>query len=174
MGIFVLALFLISLLVFGLRGTFNLIFYLLVFWIAISLFGFLITTLLPFIIILIIIYAIKGKNRSSSSYSRKTYYYHFGRDDFEQFFRNGHTYSGRNTGNGYANNGGFYVDKSRYYNVLGVSEGASKEEIKKAYRELARKHHPDKFATASENEKKYNEQKFKEINEAYEKLTKSL
>jgi len=50
-----------------------------------------------------------------------------------------------------------------YYKTLGVSKNASQEEIKKAYRQLAQKYHPDK---ASGDEKK-----FKEINEAYQVLS---
>lgn len=53
-----------------------------------------------------------------------------------------------------------------YYETLGVPRTASAEEIKKAFRKLARKHHPD-VAT----DKKAAEQKFKEINEAYEVLS---
>ncbi len=49
-----------------------------------------------------------------------------------------------------------------YYKILGVSKGASHEEIKKAYRKLAHQHHPDKEGG--------DEQKFKEINEAYQVL----
>lgn len=55
------------------------------------------------------------------------------------------------------------------YDVLGVPQDSSEEEIKKAYRKLATQFHPDKFA--NEKEKRDNEEKFKEINEAYSILT---
>ena len=58
------------------------------------------------------------------------------------------------------------ADKRDYYEVLGVSKGASEEEIKKAYRKMARMYHPDLHpddATCAE--------KFKEVNEAYEVLS---
>ncbi len=52
-----------------------------------------------------------------------------------------------------------------FYKILGVSENASEAEIKKAYKELAKKYHPDK----NPNNKK-NEERFKEISEAYSVL----
>ena len=52
-----------------------------------------------------------------------------------------------------------------YYNILGIERGASKEEIKRAFRKLARKYHPD----VNPDEAKSGE-KFKEINEAYSVL----
>ncbi|MDP4089574.1 MAG: DnaJ domain-containing protein [Bacillota bacterium] len=57
------------------------------------------------------------------------------------------------------------------YEVLGVREGSSREEIKKAYRELAKKYHPDQFG--ANPLKDLAEEKMIEINEAYEYLMKN-
>lgn len=57
------------------------------------------------------------------------------------------------------------ADKRDYYEVLGVSKTASADEIKKAYRTLAKKYHPDI------NKEPGAEEKFKEINEAYSVLS---
>lgn len=56
--------------------------------------------------------------------------------------------------------------KRNYYEVLGVSKKAAPDEIKRAYRELAKKCHPD----MNPNNKKEAEEKFKELSEAYEVL----
>lgn len=65
------------------------------------------------------------------------------------------------------------AEKRDYYEVLGISKGASDDEIKKAYRKAAMKYHPDKFSNASDKEKKDAEDKFKEVNEAYQVLSDS-
>ncbi|WP_163191666.1 J domain-containing protein [Clostridium thermarum] len=57
------------------------------------------------------------------------------------------------------------------YEILGIREGASREEIKKAYRELAKKYHPDQYGTNPL--KDLAEEKMREINEAYEYLMKN-
>lgn len=58
-----------------------------------------------------------------------------------------------------------------YYSILGVERDASEDEIKKAYRKLALKYHPDRWANGTEQEKKDAEEKFKEISEANEVLS---
>ncbi|MCL0095522.1 molecular chaperone DnaJ [Dehalococcoidia bacterium] len=59
------------------------------------------------------------------------------------------------------------ITKRDYYEILGVSRGATEEEIKKAYRRMAFRYHPDR------NRDSAAEEKFKEINEAYEILSDS-
>ena len=56
------------------------------------------------------------------------------------------------------------------YKVLGVAPTASEDEIKKAYRKLSRLYHPDSNMNKSESEKKAAEEKFKEVQTAYENI----
>ena len=58
------------------------------------------------------------------------------------------------------------AEKRDYYEVLGLKKGASEDEIKKAFRKMAMKYHPDKNPGD-----KTAEEKFKEVNEAYSVLS---
>ena len=55
------------------------------------------------------------------------------------------------------------------YSVLGVTRGATDREIKKAYRTLSRKYHPDSYS--DESQKNWAEEKFREVQEAYNQMS---
>ena len=66
----------------------------------------------------------------------------------------------------------FVQDVDSAYKILGVDMNATDDEIKKAYREMAKKYHPDKVAYLGEDVRKSAEQKLQEVNEAYDKIRK--
>ena len=131
-----------------------------------------------------------GTNGNNGTYNNTRTNGTFTQEEAEEFFRNifgdnfggtygGTTYGGNTYGNSsggyrqggsYQRTGTYTSNRSRYYRILGLKDGASQEEIKKAYRQLAKEHHPDKFVNASDSDKKFHEDKMKEINEAYENL----
>lgn len=59
------------------------------------------------------------------------------------------------------------AERKQYYDILGIAKNASEPEVKRAYRELARKYHPDKAKTEGLTPEAANE-RFTEISEAYE------
>ena len=65
------------------------------------------------------------------------------------------------------------VNKNWAYEVLELSPNCSDEEIKKAYRRMAMKYHPDKVANMGEDIKQSATSKFRKINEAYEFIKKT-
>jgi DnaJ like chaperone protein len=65
----------------------------------------------------------------------------------------------------------YRLEKS--YEILGISAQASEEELKKAYRELAKKHHPDRFATDSEGQQALAKERFVKMQQAYELILES-
>ena len=66
----------------------------------------------------------------------------------------------------------FYKDASNAYKVLGLDSKATDVEIKKAYRKMAIKHHPDKFAQMGEEHQKAAKEKFQKLQDAYETIKK--
>lgn len=60
------------------------------------------------------------------------------------------------------------------YEILGLEKGARLEEVKRAYRELAGKYHPDKVSHLGEEFQVLAEKRFKEINEAYQEIMSRL
>ena len=91
-----------------------------------------------------------------------------------------HQSSGYGYGGGYGYNSGSseyrsrtYQDLSNDYKILEISPDATDEEVKKAYRKAAIKHHPDKVSHLGEEVRKAAEEKFSRVNEAYERIKKS-
>ena len=69
--------------------------------------------------------------------------------------------------------GAMFVDSMEAnYKILEISPNATNDELKKAYRAMAIKYHPDKVGYLGEDIRKTAEQKFKKVNEAYEKIKK--
>ncbi len=60
------------------------------------------------------------------------------------------------------------------YDVLGLEVGATKEEVKAAYRKMAMKYHPDKVGHLGEDIRRASEEKFKKVQEAYEHINNSF
>ncbi len=66
----------------------------------------------------------------------------------------------------------FYSSKDNAYKILEITKEASVDEIKAAYRSMAKKYHPDKVIHLGEEHRKGAEEKFRQVQEAYEKLQK--
>jgi DnaJ like chaperone protein len=66
----------------------------------------------------------------------------------------------------------FVPETDSAFKILEIERSASDEEVKKAYRKMAMKYHPDKVSQLGEDYKKSAEEKFRKVNEAYEKIKK--
>jgi DnaJ like chaperone protein len=66
----------------------------------------------------------------------------------------------------------FVPETDSLYKILEIDRSATDDEVKKAYRKMAKKYHPDKVSHLGEEFKKTTEEKFRKVNEAYDKIKK--
>ncbi|WDD89847.1 DnaJ domain-containing protein [Fusobacterium nucleatum] len=100
----------------------------------------------------------------------KEIHYKNGKEIFyKSYFDNDNKQEKEKYSNGYSKD-----NPNRYYAILGVNKNITKDELKKAYYELVKKYHPDKFENSSKKEKEKAENIMKDINEAYEYLMKNF
>ncbi|AXT21193.1 molecular chaperone DjiA [Flavobacteriaceae bacterium AU392] len=66
----------------------------------------------------------------------------------------------------------FYNSSENAYKILEISKSATDDEVKKAYRKMAKKYHPDKVIHLGKEHQQGAEQKFRQVQEAYERLQK--
>ncbi len=66
----------------------------------------------------------------------------------------------------------FYSSRDNAYKILEIDKNATNDEVKKAYRKMAKKYHPDKVAHLGREHQKGAEEKFKQVQKAYEQLQK--
>ena len=67
----------------------------------------------------------------------------------------------------------FAKDKGSPFRILEISPSATNNEVKKAYRKMANKYHPDKVAHLGKEMQNIAEEKFKAVSEAYQEIKKS-
>ena len=68
----------------------------------------------------------------------------------------------------------FYSSKDNAYKILEIDKDASVDEIKKVYRKMAKKYHPDRLVHLGKEHQAGAEEKFRQVQEAYEQLQKEL
>ena len=64
----------------------------------------------------------------------------------------------------------FIPETDSAYKILEIERSATNDEVKKAYRRMAMKYHPDKVSTLGEDIRKAADEKFRKVNEAYNKI----
>lgn len=92
------------------------------------------------------------------------------KEDIDSIFAQFGRYN--NNGGSTSNNSSSSYSNDSNYKILGISPSATDDEVKKAYRKMAIKYHPDKVATLGEDVQKAAEEKFKTISQAYEAICK--
>lgn len=99
------------------------------------------------------------------------YYFHTNKADYESIKAMFTTYGGSRSSykSGYNSSTQHTPDA---YAILGITPQATDAEVKKAYREMAKKYHPDRVITDDEAIKKGAEEKFKQVQQAYEQIAR--
>ena len=98
------------------------------------------------------------------------------RDAFQKYYRSDSQFQGDGAGDNFSNNENFHSNANANsstndpYQILGIRRNASDAEIKQAYRQLAKKYHPDKVQHLGDEFKELAAKRFKEIQEAYQRL----
>jgi len=94
--------------------------------------------------------------------------------NFEQASKSFEQNQGQKFSNKRTSGSNYQFEKNRYmkdpFEVLGIEKDASQEKIKEAYRKSAKKYHPDKVVHLGKEFQEIAEKRFKEIQEAYEKI----
>lgn len=93
--------------------------------------------------------------------------------NYEQSTYGGSSYGDSSYGGGYSGSYQRGSSLENDYKILEVSPDATNDEVKKAYRAAAKKHHPDKVSHLGEDVRKAAEKKFAQVNEAYERIKKA-
>ena len=68
----------------------------------------------------------------------------------------------------------FYNSSDNAYKILEIEKGATASTVKKAYRKMAKKYHPDRVVHLGKEHQKGAEEKFKQVQDAYEQIKKKL
>ena len=99
------------------------------------------------------------------------YYFHTNKPDYDSIKAMFTTYGGSRSSykSGYNSSTQHTPDA---YTILGITPQATDAEVKKAYREMAKKYHPDRVITDDEAIKKGAEEKFKQVQQAYEQIAR--
>lgn len=158
-----LVVFIVIALTYGLSNAFAMVFFLLVMSIVVPI----ILVGAPLVIGIIIFIILLKRRKGENAYSYK-FTFGNGEQDFNSERNGYYEYYRQNNFNRTS-----LDDISKSYKILEIEENADEEEIKRAYKTMARKYHPDFHHNKSEDEKKEFEAKFKEINSAYDAIKKS-
>lgn len=111
-----------------------------------------------------IVISVIAKGAESSARSQ-TYSSHHYQSSYQSNYQQGNRYNNANGNQTTESKGRDY-----YYSVLGISSDATDADVKKAYRKLAMECHPDRCANSSEQVRKRANERFCEVNRAYEAM----